>query len=216
VLAASGTLSFKADPLKYFRPLKQVNPGLLNPMGGPPVFPPLSRDERDGGDLLEKSQWPDSLDPQEQTRRGVYVYVKRSFTLPMFKTFDAPDSSLSCERRQTTTVAPQSLTLMNNEFIHRQSRAFAVRLLRESGDNPSACIERAWLLALSRQPTEEERQKNLEFLGRLEQKWIADESKKGVVNWLPESLHTVSPARAEALAKFCLTIFNLNEFLYVD
>lgn len=186
-------------------------------MGGPPVFPPLSQDEREGGDLLEKSQWPDSLDPQEHTRRGVYVYVKRSFTLPMFKTFDAPDSSLSCERRQSTTVAPQSLALLNNEFVHRQSRAFAVRLLEENGDDLTACVERAWLLALSRPPTGEERRKNLEYLSKLEQRWMADEGpKETATKWLPDSLNKVSQARAEALAKLCLAIFNLNEFLYVD
>jgi Protein of unknown function (DUF1553)/Protein of unknown function (DUF1549)/Planctomycete cytochrome C len=216
VLAVAGTLNLKADPLKYYRPLKQINPALLNESGGPPVFPPLSLDEREGGDLLDKSQWPDSLDPNEQTRRGVYVYVKRSFAFPMFKTFDAPDSSLSCERRQNTTVAPQSLTLMNDEFIHRQGRAFAVRLLSENGDNLSACIEKAWLLALNRLPTEEEKRKNLEFILRLERRWTNDGKNGETLNWLPEQLRTISPARAEALAKFCLTIFNLNEFLYVD
>jgi len=167
--------------------------------------------------LLEKSQWPDSLDPQEHTRRGVYVYVKRSFTLPMFKTFDAPDSSLSCERRQSTTVAPQSLALLNSEFVHRQARAFAVRLLQETGDDLSGGVERAWLLALSRSPTEEEKRKNLEYLGKLEQRWVAHEGQKETATkWLPDSLKGVSPARAEALAKLCLAIFNLNEFLYVD
>jgi hypothetical protein len=217
ILSVAGTLRSETDPLKYLRPLKQINPALLNPMGGPPVFPPLSQDEREGGDLLEKSQWPDSLDPQEHTRRGVYVYVKRSFTLPMFKTFDAPDSSLSCERRQSTTVAPQSLALLNNEFVHRQARAFAVRLLQESGDDLSTCVERAWLLALSRLPTEEEKRRNLEYLGKLEQSWMADEGRKETATkWLPDSLKRVSPARAEALAKLCLAIFNLNEFLYVD
>jgi uncharacterized protein DUF1553/uncharacterized protein DUF1549/cytochrome c len=216
VLSVAGTLNLNADPLKYYRPLKQINPALLNEAGGPPFFPPLSLDEREGGDLLEKSQWPDSLDPDEQTRRGIYVYVKRSFSFPMFKTFDAPDASLSCERRQNTTVAPQSLALMNNEFIHRQARAFAVRLLRERGDDPSACIESAWLLALSRLPTEQEKRKNLEFLLTLEQKSINDGKHPDAPNGLPEQLRTVSSARLEALAKLCLTIFNLNEFLYID
>ncbi|MFN8007328.1 MAG: PSD1 and planctomycete cytochrome C domain-containing protein [Terriglobia bacterium] len=216
VLAAAGTLNLKAEPLRYYRPLKQANPALLNEMGGPPVFPPLSQDERDGGDLLEKSQWPDSLDPNEYTRRGVYVYVKRSFSFPMFKTFDAPDSSLSCERRQNTTVAPQSLALMNNEFIHRQARAFALRLLKENGDQLSACIDEAWLIALNRAPTQDEKEKNMEFLLKLEESWKNGTRKEEAENWLPESLRSISPARAEALTKLCLTIFNLNEFLYVD
>jgi hypothetical protein len=105
---------------------------------------------------------------------------------------------------------------MNDEFVHRQGRAFAVRLFRENGDNPSACIEKAWLLALDRLPTEEEKRKNLEFLLRLERRWTNDGKNGESLNWLPEQLRTISPARAEALAKLCLTIFNLNEFLYVD
>ncbi len=216
VLSVAGTLNLGADPLKYYRPLKQINPALLNESGGPPVFPPLSLDEREGGDLLEKSQWPDSLDADEQTRRGLYVYVKRSFSFPMFKTFDAPDTSLSCERRQNTTVAPQSLALMNNEFIHRQARAFAVRLLRESGDDLSVCIENAWLLALSRLPTEQEKRRNLEFLVTLEQKSNHNGNQQAALSGLPEQLRTISSARVEALAKLCLAIFNLNEFLYID
>jgi len=56
--------------------------GQLNPsMGGRPVIPPLSREESAG--LWARDQWPESLDPSEHNRRSVYLYVKRTFPLPM-------------------------------------------------------------------------------------------------------------------------------------
>jgi hypothetical protein len=209
VLSVAGTLTVKLDPMRYLRNSNQENAGLLNPLGGPPVFPPLSTDELEGGDLLDKSQWPVSMDPREQTRRAVYIYVKRSFAFPMFATFDAPDSALSCGRRQSTTVAPQSLALMNGQVIQNQARAFAARLIQEHGDDASAWVEHAWMLALARKPTPEELRKNLEFLETLAQ---SEQDTK----WAPENTGDVSQQRAAALSKLCLAIFNLNEFLYVD
>ena len=69
--------------------------GTLNPkMGGAPVIPPLAADEVNAlGDI---SQWPVTLDPAESLRRSVYMYVKRTFRLPMLETFDVPDATLSC------------------------------------------------------------------------------------------------------------------------
>ncbi|MBM3776548.1 MAG: DUF1549 domain-containing protein, partial [Acidobacteria bacterium] len=43
VLATAGTLTTKTDPMRFLRSSNQTNAGLLNPMGGPPVFPPLSQ-----------------------------------------------------------------------------------------------------------------------------------------------------------------------------
>ena len=37
--------------------------------------------------------------------------------------FDAPAGELNCERRNSTTSAPQSLTLLNSEFVRKQAGA---------------------------------------------------------------------------------------------
>ena len=92
-------------------------------MGGPPVIPPLTREEMAG--LKDASQWPVDLDKAEHMRRSVYLYVKRSFRMPLFEAFDMPDTSISCERRNVTTVAPQALALMNNEFMMEQAQALS-------------------------------------------------------------------------------------------
>ena len=56
-----------------------------------------------------------------------------------------------------TTVAPQALALLNNEFVHERSTAFAKRVLREAGSSTDSQIERAWWLALGRAPRESEK-----------------------------------------------------------
>ena len=135
--------------------------GTLNPKsGGRPVLPPLSREERLG--MWDKDDWPESLDRSEHDRRSVYIFAKRQFPYPMFKTFDAPDPATSCGRRAVTTVAPQALTLLNSEFMLRSARALAERL--ESEKSPDLVVERAWELAFSRPPEPAETESAREML----------------------------------------------------
>ena len=137
--------------------------GALNlKMGGRAVLPPLSAEERLG--MWDEDDWPESLDPAQHNRRSVYIYAKRQFPYPMFKTFDAPDPSTSCGRRAVTTVAPQALTLLNSEFMLRSARALATRL--ESLVSPQEKVEAAWQLAFSRPPSDDEKQQAVEMLAQ--------------------------------------------------
>jgi hypothetical protein len=163
--------------------------GTLNPkMGGAPVIPPLAPDEVSA--LGDVTQWPATLDPAESLRRSVYMYAKRTFRLPMLETFDVPDSTLSCSRRDVTNVAPQALALLNNEFVAARAREFAARLRKLGGDDPTAWVDAGWRIALARPPSSDERAKALAML---------DE-----------------PDKNRALTDLCLMLFNLNEFIYVD
>jgi len=121
-------------------------------MGGRPVIPKLSPEEYSV--MWARNQWPEALDPREHTRRSVYLYVKRNFPLPMLSTFDAPDTSLSCSRRDNTTVAPQALTLMNGEFMVQQAKRLAA-LARQQPSPLDFVFERV----LGRTPLANERSK---------------------------------------------------------
>ena len=135
--------------------------GSLNlKMGGRAVLPPLSAEERLG--MWDKDDWPESLDPAQHNRRSVYIYAKRQFPYPMFKTFDAPDPSTSCGRRAVTTVAPQALTLLNSEFMLRSARALADRL--DGLGSAQEKVEAAWQLAFSRSPSADEQEQAIEML----------------------------------------------------
>ncbi len=69
--------------------------GTLNPsMGGRPVMPPLVPEE-----LTDKAAWVVNADPQQHSRRGLYVVVRRNFRFPLFDTFDAPVNAVSCAGR---------------------------------------------------------------------------------------------------------------------
>ncbi len=171
-------------------------------MGGRPVIPPLSQEEKSG--LWSSDQWPVSLDPEEHQRRSVYLYVKRSFPYPMFATFDMPDTSVSCPRREATTVAPQALAMLNSDFMMAQAEQFAVRLQKEYGDAPERWLDAAWKLAFSQLPTQLEKEKALEFLSK------GHRTKEATT---AESTQSTEPM---ALVQLCLVLLNANQFVYVD
>jgi hypothetical protein len=167
--------------------------GALNPKAfGPPVVPPLSRDELTG--LFDaKGKWPVTKDAAEHDRRSVYLLVRRTFVYPLFAAFDPPEVMTSCPRRLQTVVPTQALTLLNSPLAREQSAAFA-RRLRECGDAPEEAVARAWLLAFGRPVTQAEAGRALGFLrGR-----------------------SAGAACEAALADLCLALFNSNEFVFVD
>lgn len=159
--------------------------GALNlKMGGVGVIPPLTREEILAARM--PNLWPANPDPTEHVRRSIYLQMKRSLTLPMLQIFDAPDTASSCARRESSTVAPQALALMNSEFTSAQAEKFAARIAKEAGENPEASVEAGWRLAFGRPPTEKERATALDYL------------------------------RRNSLPRLCLLMFNMSEFIYVD
>jgi hypothetical protein len=194
--------------------------GRLNPaMGGHGIFPTLppevlSTQSRPG------NGWGKS-DPPEESRRSVYVYVKRTLGVPLLETFDFASPDKSVASRATTTIAPQALILFNSAFTEEQSVVFADRLLREGGADPARNVERAFRLALGRAPMPQESQVSLAFLAR-----NLEPHREGAFVGVPplgsSSLSrppkggTPTTAYREALARLCLLVLNLNEFVYVD
>jgi hypothetical protein len=69
--------------------------------------------------------------------------------------FDFSDTTLPCAQRDVTTVAPQALALLNNEFVHDRSQALARRVTAAGGDRPEM-VRLAWRLTLGREATERE------------------------------------------------------------
>ena len=128
----------------------------------------------------------------------------------MFDVFDTPVVSVSCPERSVTTVAPQALWGLNNSTVFRQAEAFAGRAVKEGGKNPGEWVERAWLLALARAPTTEEKAEGLELLETLTARAEHTDLLK------VESLAELPPQQASALITLCLGIYNLSEFTFVD
>jgi len=141
----------------------------------------------------------------EEHRRSLYVQVRRSRPLAVLDTFDWPRMSPNCQQRNSSTVAPQSLMLMNSGFILDQSARFARRLSAES-DSVDEQIRSAWMLAYGREPTDREQTDARQFLS----------DQTSAVGESSGEKKDDPPPSATALALLCQMLLSSNEFLYVE
>ncbi len=146
----------------------------------------------------------------EEFRRSIYVQVRRTRPLSVLDTFDAPRMEPNCEVRASSTVATQSLMLLNSQFIVEQAGFMAARVAAEAGDNPADQAGLAWLLAFSRPATAEEQTAAKAFMA--EQRQLFEEALQAG----GKEKEPAQVARRQALASFCHTLLSSNAFLYVD
>jgi len=132
----------------------------------------------------------------EECRRSVYVQVRRSRPLAVLHAFDAPVMEVNCDKRQSSTVATQSLMLMNSQGVLDQAARFAQRLEKEIGDDQNRQIARAWQLAFSRSPDDRELAAALKFLSTQAEAKPKD--------------------KRQPLTDLCQALLSANEFLYLD
>ncbi|QEL19587.1 PSD1 and planctomycete cytochrome C domain-containing protein [Limnoglobus roseus] len=168
----------------------------LEPVGGPSFAPELSPEALEG--LSTKAAAWKASPPAEQGRRSVYALSKRGLLAPQLTTFDFPDTTLPCGRRDSTTVAPQALTLLNSRFSHQQSERLAGRVEKAATEEAKRIVA-AWRFALSRDPRPSETAAAVEHLAKQRANFAGQKD-----------------AGHLALASLCHVLLNANEFLYVD
>src|SRR5262249_8256963 len=145
---------------------------------------------------------------EEEFRRSDYVQVRRSMPRGMLEPFDAPLMTPNCQQRSSSTVAPQSLLMMNSPLVAREAEAMAARIEREAGTEPAARFQRAWRLVFGRAPTDKESEAGVAFLAR--------QSEAAGSNALADpNTPKPDPART-TLANLCHALVSSNGFLYVD
>ena len=192
--------------------------GQLNPlMGGPSFFPDFN-DEI----MRQNSTWWEPDSEEERSRRSIYILQLRSLISPFMTVFDGADTSQSCSVRSVTTVTPQVFALFNGPLAHRQSKLMAQRIKQEVGNVPQDQIQRAFQLALQREPTLAEKQKSLAFLGQ-EKNQIHEASIKKIsanlsVNDSDQKTAVVRDNKKYngTLSDLCLALFNVNEFIFME
>lgn len=86
------------------------------------------------------------------TRRSVYVPVLRNALPEIFEVFDFADPSVPTGERNVSTVAQQSLFMMNHPFVREQAQSAAVRLLAEPVSDDEQRLRLAFLRVLGREP----------------------------------------------------------------
>ncbi len=165
---------------------------------------------------LLKNQWPVTADVTEHHRRSIYLFVRRNLRYPLFDAFDRPDTNASCPRRNRSTIAPQALILLNSEVSLAAARDLCGYLLRNHSEDRQQQVVLCYQRTLGRSPSSAECRIALDFLESATRR--LNEAKRppaelAIPSALPAS---VSPTYAAALTDFCLAIFNLNEFVYID
>ncbi len=186
--------------------LLMVGGGLdLTRAGGPSFAPVIGADALEG--LSMKDQAWKASPVEEQGRRSLYLFTKRSLLPPFATVFDFPDTTLPCGQRDVSVVAPQALALLNNAFVHEQS-AGLTRRVAAGATSAGERIRLAWRLALGRDPTPAEAGDARGFLARATSRVRLERSR--------DAQPPVHPPEMQALAALCHVLLNTNEFLYVD
>ena len=158
-------------------------------MYGRPVFPEIPTEAVYNTQESIEYTWPTYLsDASEKNRRSIYLVKKRTIPVPFLSLFDLPDRSFSCESRGDTTLPTQALALLNSPFPIENAKRLKERL--DGIPDTATKIRQAYLMALSRLPTESELAMSIEFIG------------------------SNSKSRHARLTDFCHVLFLTNDFIY--
>lgn len=150
-------------------------------------------------------------------RRSLYVQARRSRPLAVLDAFDWPRMTPNCEARRASTVAPQSLLLLNSDFTLTSAERFARRVESEAGPEATDQILRAWQLAYGRLPDDSERASALAFLEDQTALFRAAAAGEGEPSKSKPADAPPPPTPAQrALETLCQMLLGSNEFLYVD
>ena len=128
--------------------------GLLSDrIGGPSVMP-----YQPAGFYLGKFEgwfWQASPD-EEQYRRGLYTFWRRSALHPMFAIFDAPTREECAVARPRTNTPLQALVTLNDPTFVEAARVFAQRILLDGPEDLDGRLKLAFRKAVSRPPLDAE------------------------------------------------------------
>ena len=143
-----------------------------------------------------------NVDVYEAPRRTIYLPIVRSALNDYLTAFDFGDPSSMSGQRDRTTVAPQSLFLMNSKLVAKQSENLAMSLLDLPSDDASRVTE-AFERFYSRPPAGSEVESSLNFIHAYEDS-------------LRSNGTAADQLRLRSWQAFCRALMATNEFLYVN
>ena len=163
----------------------------LEHTGGPPIWPELPPEilQANPAFLDDNAEKTKAWYPSPRTNqnvRSVYLIQKKTVRVPFMETFDLPENSISCARRNESIVAPQALSLLNSVLTVEAARALAERVQRDAGVDKGKQVDRAFALTQQRSAGQDERAACLNLLEQY------------------------------SLTELCRALLNVNEFIYVD
>jgi cytochrome c553 len=138
----------------------------------------------------------------QSIHRSVYLPLLRTLTPRALEVFDFADQGLVTGSRDTTTVAPQALYLLNDPFVLHQAQALSRRLEQPDMDDAGRILL-AYRLTMGRPATTQEIERARRYLEDYEAASRA------------EGARTPLGPRAAAWASFCQALLASAEFRYI-
>lgn len=164
----------------------------------------------------------------DSRRRAVYLPIIRNNLDPFLAQFDYPDPTMPTGDRNTTVVAPQTLILMNSEFVMEAADEMARQLLLLPDRRQR--VVAAYRRAYGRLPTDREAERTIQFVQGIASELQAEspDSKSlstQTAESLSQSTRTANDGEASSLdgqhveqqawSLFCQSLFASNEFIFV-
>jgi mono/diheme cytochrome c family protein len=190
---------------------------LLDPrIGGRSVRPPQPKGVAELS-YAGSVKWEESTGA-DRYRRGMYIHFQRTTPYPQIMNFDAPNSNLSCTRRERTNTPLQALNLLNDPVFFEAAQGLALRILREGPSrNPEASpgfrdrLNYTFAVTLGRAPSAYE----LERLGAFFDQTMKTlhDNPQTVAAMFPNHLEGVPQLDAAAWVELSRVLLNLDEFI---
>jgi hypothetical protein len=183
---------------------------LCRKIGGPSVRPP----QPDSVSTEAYYNTWNASEGEDRYRRGIYTFLQRTTPFAQFVTFDLPDTSRSCTRRERSNTPLQALQLLNDPVFVEAARALAERVLADSAGEDDQQLDGAFRLTLGRTPLPDESQRLLDYLHQQQQAFTADpEAAALLIGDNLKNTQTTDAAEHAAWTAVCSVLLNLDEFL---
>ncbi len=190
--------------------------GLLVPtIGGPSVRPQLPADIAALG-YANSVKWTESKGA-DKYRRGLYIFFQRTVPYPMLMTFDAPDSNVTCTRRERSNTPLQALTLLNDPVFFECAQSLGRQVANEIAPIEIK-IAKAFQICLSRTPSRKEatRLKNFYDTQMALLQTTPGNAEKILGDPKSDRAGRVNADEKAALVMLSRVIMNLDEFVTRD
>jgi hypothetical protein len=171
-------------------------------------------------------KWEESTGA-DRYRRGLYILFQRTVPYPQLVTFDAPNASLSCTRRERTNTPLQALNLMNDPVFFEAAQALAYRVMNEApvagaqtgagtqtGGGFRDRLNYAYEVTLGREPSAREAERMGKYFDETGRTLLA--SPPTVSALFPNQFPGVPQADAAAWVELSRVLLNLDEFITKD
>jgi Protein of unknown function (DUF1553)/Protein of unknown function (DUF1549)/Planctomycete cytochrome C len=139
-------------------------------------------------------------------RRTIYLPIIRSGVFDVLQTLDFPDPAMINGKRETSTVAPQALLMMNSDLIFEQSNHLVTQHMPQSLDDAQR-ISVAYHRILKRAPELEEINTATTYIQNVRNKLQQISASS--------SSDEVHPDRA-VWQSLCRVLISSNEFSYIE